>query len=91
MGNSTLYVEVTAFCLGVDISLFADSAKAEYNINIAVKIKFEIIFIIKSDCQMSSVQPIIFSVQVKIFKASYLSFTHWSREAIHRSLKWPRS
>ncbi len=34
----------------LDISLFADSAKAAYNINIAVKIKFEIIFIKTSNC-----------------------------------------
>ncbi len=48
-----------------------------YNINIAVKIKFEIIFIKTSNCQISSVLPIIiFSVQIKIFKASFLSFSH---------------
>ncbi len=36
---------------------------------------------------MSSVQPIInFSVQIEIFKASFLSFTLWSRAAIHLSL-----
>ncbi len=75
---STLYnVEVTAICLGVTAHFFADSAKAEYNINNAVKIKFEIIFIKKSNCQISSAQSIIILFCTnKIFKASFLSFTH---------------